>query len=175
MFAAHLAAGLALKQAAPKAPTWALLTGAFLPDFAWIALAGLGIEPADAGGYFDGWSHSLLSIAIMATVYALSFKSCGRRAQAVLCAAVASHYLLDVPIHPAPMELWPHAPFASAWDLWSWGKERSVIGLTHYAMVQGFITFVLLTTYTACADARGVSRRLVAASCVAVLGLWLLI
>jgi hypothetical protein len=175
VFAAHLAAGLALKQAAPKAPTWAYLTGAFVPDFAWIALAGLGVEPADAANYFDGWSHSLLSIAIMATAYALSFRSFGLRAQFVLGLAVGSHYLLDVLIHPAPIELWPHAPFASPWDLWSWGKERSAIGLTHYAMVQGVIAFVLLAIYATAARSRGVSRRLVAASCVAVFGLWLLI
>jgi membrane-bound metal-dependent hydrolase YbcI (DUF457 family) len=175
MFAAHLAAGLALKQTAPKAPTWAFLTGAFLPDFAWIVLAGLDIEPADPAHYFDGWSHSLLSTAIMATAYALVFRSFGRRAQFALWAAVASHYLLDAPIHPAPLELWPHATIASAWNLWPWGKERSAIGLTHYAMVQGVITFVLLATYATAARSRGVSRRLVVASCVAVSGLWLLI
>lgn len=55
MFAAHFAAGLALKSAAPKVRTWVLLTGAFLPDLAWIVLARAGIEPEDAVPYFDGW------------------------------------------------------------------------------------------------------------------------
>jgi len=37
MYAAHFAAGLAIKSRAPQAPTWALLVGAFIPDFVWIA------------------------------------------------------------------------------------------------------------------------------------------
>ncbi len=43
MYAAHFAAALAIKSFSPKAPTWALLTGAFLPDLFWIAfgLAGM--------------------------------------------------------------------------------------------------------------------------------------
>src|SRR4051812_26825912 len=39
VFAAHLAAGLVIKAAQPKAPAWAVLTGAFLPDLFWIAFA----------------------------------------------------------------------------------------------------------------------------------------
>jgi hypothetical protein len=46
MYSPHFAAALAIKSTAPRAPLWALLTGAFLPDMLWIALARLGVEPA---------------------------------------------------------------------------------------------------------------------------------
>jgi hypothetical protein len=46
MYAAHFAAGLAIKSRAPQAPTWALLIGAFLPDFIWIAFGLARIEPS---------------------------------------------------------------------------------------------------------------------------------
>jgi len=59
VYAAHFAAGLAIKSCVPEAPAWALLTGAFLPDFVWIALANRGIEPANPQIFFDDWSHSL--------------------------------------------------------------------------------------------------------------------
>ena len=39
MYAAHFAAGLAIKGKVEKAPLWALLIGAFVPDFIWIVLA----------------------------------------------------------------------------------------------------------------------------------------
>jgi len=71
MYAAHFAAGLAIKSSAPKAPTWALLIGAFLPDFAWIALGLAGIEPSQGPAFFDDWSHSLAMVIWWATQFAL--------------------------------------------------------------------------------------------------------
>jgi hypothetical protein len=58
MYAAHFAAALAFKSFSPKAPTWALLTGAFLPDLFWIAFGLAGIEPSQGPAFFDDWSHS---------------------------------------------------------------------------------------------------------------------
>jgi hypothetical protein len=51
----------------------ALLIGAFIPDLAWIAFARIGIEPAQASNFFDDWSHSLVSVAILATLFASAF------------------------------------------------------------------------------------------------------
>ena len=70
MYAAHLAAGLAIKAAEPKAPAWAVLTAAFLPDLFWIGFAAVGAEPANGTMFFDGWSHSVVSILIQAAVFA---------------------------------------------------------------------------------------------------------
>src|SRR5262249_17744574 len=73
MYAAHFAAGLALRSRAPQAPTWALLTGAFVPDFLWIAFAVLGVEPTARAVFFDDWSHSLLTTLLWATLFAACF------------------------------------------------------------------------------------------------------
>ena len=59
MYVAHFAGALAIKSRVPKAPTWALLVGAFIPDFIWIVLANRGIEPTEPSLFFDDWSHSL--------------------------------------------------------------------------------------------------------------------
>jgi hypothetical protein len=66
MYAAHFAAGLAIKSYAPKAPTWALLVGAFLPDFFWVAFGLAGIEPSQGTAFFDDWSHSLAMVILWA-------------------------------------------------------------------------------------------------------------
>jgi phosphatidylglycerophosphate synthase len=73
VYAAHFAAGLAIKSRIPKAPTWALLVGAFLPDFLWVILANRRIEPTDPRIFFDDWSHSLLMIVLWGILFALPF------------------------------------------------------------------------------------------------------
>ena len=78
MYAPHFAAALAIKARTPEAPLWALLTGAFVPDLLWIVLARIGIEPAQTSNFFDGWSHSLISVVVLATLYALPFLPKGR-------------------------------------------------------------------------------------------------
>jgi len=55
MYAPHFAAALAIKSTAPRAPLWALLAGAFLPDVLWIALARIGVDPPQSSRLFDDW------------------------------------------------------------------------------------------------------------------------
>jgi len=62
MYAPHFAAALAVKGRAREAPLWALLIGAFIPDLLWIALARIGIEPAQASNFYDDWLQSTPSI-----------------------------------------------------------------------------------------------------------------
>lgn len=57
---------------------WAILVGAFLPDLLWIALARIGAEPAQQFNFFDDWSHSLLSVVIMASGFSLLFVRAGK-------------------------------------------------------------------------------------------------
>lgn len=73
MYAAHFAAALAIKSKAPQTPTWALVTGAFLPDFAWVGLGLAGIEPSQGPAFFDDWSHSLAMVILWATLFACVF------------------------------------------------------------------------------------------------------
>ena len=108
MYAAHVAAALAIKAIRPKAPVWALVGAAFLPDLLWLALAMGGVENVDAATWFDGWSHSMLSILLQAAACtALAWRR-DRGVALAIGAAVASHLLLDLPMHPARLQLYPH-------------------------------------------------------------------
>jgi hypothetical protein len=175
MYAAHFAAGLAIKGRAPKAPTWALLTGAFLPDFFWIGFAAIGLEPATSKVFFDDWSHSLVSVLVEATAFALLFYRRGLTVWLPVWLAVISHFLLDLPIHPKPIALYPHAAIHAPWDLWAWATAKGFLGITPYWWIQLAIVFVLLAIYAAGAKKSGISNNLVAATCISVLGLHLLI
>lgn len=168
MYAAHMAAGLALKGYVPKAPAWALLTGAFVPDFLWIAFARTGIEPTRPDIFFDDWSHSLLMVAVWGALFALPFWKLGRRVVWALWFAVFSHFLLDAPFHPKFLALYPHssihigivatrAQFSFAY--W-WTECLSVI--------------VLSCIYVVLVDRQKFPRQLVAATLVLLAGLQLL-
>ena len=107
MYAPHFAAALAIKRKSPGAPLWALLIGAFIPDLVWMALARLGIEPAQTSNFFDDWSHSLVSIAILATLFASAFLRRGKPVVVAVWLAVFSHFVLDFPVHPKRLALAP--------------------------------------------------------------------
>jgi hypothetical protein len=175
MYAAHFAAGLAVKGRAPRAPIWALLTAAFLPDFFWIGFSAIGLEPANSRVFFDDWSHSLLSVTFEATVFAMLFY---RRSLAVwlpIWIAGLSHFLLDLPIHPKPLALYPHAAIHAPWDLWNWATAKGLLGITPYWWGQLAVVGVLLAIYATGAKKSGIPKHLVAASCVSILGLHLLV
>lgn len=174
MFAAHLAVGLAIKAAQPKAPTWAVLTGAFLPDVLWIGFAGLGIEPSSDAAFFDGWSHSAASIIVEAVLFALCFYRSGRAVATAVGLAVLSHLPLDALIHPAPIELWPHASLTLGQSSWSWGQTSFALNKSRYWWVQLAVVVPLLAFYSRRA-AREISINLTGASCIVVLGLHLLV
>jgi hypothetical protein len=57
MYAPHFAAALAIESRVRRAPLWALLVGAFLPDLVWIVFARAGVEPAQPSCFFDDWSQ----------------------------------------------------------------------------------------------------------------------
>ena len=72
MYAPHFAAALAIKGRSPGAPLWALLCRRLYSRPAVIALARIGIEPAQTSNFFDDWSHSLVSVAVLAYLHQLS-------------------------------------------------------------------------------------------------------
>jgi hypothetical protein len=171
MYAAHFAAALAIKGCAPRAPAWALLTGAFIPDGVWIGLAGAGIEPADASVFFDDWSHSALSILIEASLFALFFYRRGIAVWLPVWLAVVSHFLLDALVHPKPLAFYPHAVLHFGADHWQWGQVRAFLGMPHYWWLQAALVLALLAIYLAGARRQQLPTNLAAASCISVAGL----
>jgi hypothetical protein len=174
MFAAHLAAGLAVKAAQPKAPAWVLLTGAFLPDIVWIACSAAGIEYTAHAPLFDGWSHSLFSILAQAILFALLFLRLGPGVAIAAGCAVLSHFLLDLPIHPQPLELYPHSSIHLGWALWKWGSAQAALGESRYWWVQLGVILPLLVAYVLGRRRMAQPVNLAIASCVVVLGMHLL-
>jgi hypothetical protein len=168
MYAAHFAAGLAIKSRVPKAPTWALLVGAFIPDLIWVVLANRGIEPTEPRLFFDDWSHSLLMIGVWASLFALMFWRGERRVVLAVWFAVFSHFLLDFPIHPKFLALYPHSSLHVGLYL------SGTIGATKYWWVQMCVLAVLTATYAQGARRLRFHANLIAASCVALFALHLL-
>lgn len=163
MYAAHFAAGLAIKGKVEKAPLWALLIGAFVPDFIWIVLAWRGVEPTDPQLYFDDWSHSLLMVVVWACLFAAFFyRRYGVTVVLAVWCAVFSHFLLDMPIHPKDLALYPHSPWHLGWGLWSMGFGK-------YWLVQLVVTLLLLSVYALWSRRRNVPWSGIAISCYLVL------
>jgi hypothetical protein len=148
VYAGHYAAGLALKAKQPRTPTWALLLGVGFLDVLFGIFVMLGIErvtvtPGVSPGFaldFIDWSHSLAMSLVWAVLFSSFF---WRRGAAVALAtgfAVFSHFLLDWPMHPQDLALWPHSSIHIGFGLWSklptgwWWVELAFIlaGCTYY-------------------------------------------
>jgi hypothetical protein len=168
MYAAHLAVGLGIKAAAPKAPTWAVLGAAFLPDLFWLTFSKAGIEPVGPGIFFDGWSHSVLSIVVQALAVGLLSLKLERSVALALGGAVLSHLPLDIPIHPRALELYPHSLETVGVFFKSWGVQLSWLGKSHYWWVEADITLVLLVLYALLAVRAGFTSNVVLASAILV-------
>jgi hypothetical protein len=126
VYVGHFAAGLALKAVEPKAPTWGLLIGVGLMDLLFGPFVLLGIEhasitPGVSPGFsldFIDWSHSLAMSLVWSVAFALLFVRLGKRVAAVMGFAVFSHFLLDLPMHPSDLALWPHSSAHLGFGLW---------------------------------------------------------
>lgn len=148
MYAGHFAAGLALKAGVPRAPTWGLLIGVGLLDLLFGPLVLLGIEratvtPGTSPGFsldMIDWSHSLAMAAVWSVLYAALFLRHERPVVLAMGIAVFSHFLLDLPMHPADLALWPGSAVHLGFGLWRslptgwWFLELAVIvaGLACY-------------------------------------------
>jgi hypothetical protein len=141
MYVGHFAAGLAIKALAPRTPTWALLVGVGLLDilFAPFVLAGIEratVTPAVSPGFsldFIDWSHSLAMSLAWSILFACGFARYGREVMLALGLAVFSHFLLDVPMHPPDLALWPYSAVHIGIGVWQlapngwWFLELGVI------------------------------------------------
>jgi hypothetical protein len=175
VYAAHFAAGLAVKGRVPQAPIAALMTAVFLPDLIWVALARASVEPEyPPRGFFDDWSHSVLMIVVWSSLFALLFWKHDRAIAVAVWVAGLSHLILDFLIHPARLALYPHAHLHVGWDLWQWGQQKSRLGPNHYWWVEAAFLVVLLAVYGASWRRSGIRPKTLAAACLLVTGLHLL-
>jgi hypothetical protein len=141
MYVGHFAAGLALKGAEPKAPTWGLLLGVGLLDILFGPFVLLGIEratltpdisPGFSLDYID-WSHSFAMAVVWSVLFAIPFLRMGKSVAAVMGLAVFSHFVFDIPMHPADLALWPNSSVHLGLGLWRslpngwWFVELGVI------------------------------------------------
>ena len=174
MYAPHFAAALAVKGRAREAPLWALLIGAFIPDLLWIALARIGIEPAQASNFYDDWSHSLVSVAILATLFASAFLRRGKPVFIAIWLAVFSHFLLDFPVHPKRLALAPLTGVYLGWDLLAWGSRPGWLGAINDWWLQAAVLLVLLLVYATGVRRSDPQPATVAASVTFLIGIQLL-
>ena len=126
MYAGHFAAALAIKAKEPRAPTWALLLGVGFLDVLFGIFLMLGIEratmtPGVSPGFsldFIDWSHSLAMSLAWAALFSIPFWRRGSAVAVAVGFAVFSHFLLDLPMHPPDMALWPHSTTHLGLGLW---------------------------------------------------------
>jgi hypothetical protein len=130
MFIGHLGVGLALKKAEPRINLGWLFVAAMLLDVVWWILVLAGLEqsrvPADYAqrrylGFEFPYSHSLIgALAGSALAGAGGWWFFRRwRAAGVLAAAVLSHWLLDVLVHPPEILLMPTGSSRLGLGLWT--------------------------------------------------------
>lgn len=148
MYAGHFAAGLALKAKEPKAPMWGILVGVGLLDLLFGPFVLVGIEqatltPGQSPGFsldHIDWSHSLLMSLLWSLAYAALFLRWGGRVAGVMGVAAFSHFVLDLPMHPSDLALWPGSDVHLGFGLWRalptgwWFVELAVVaaGAAYY-------------------------------------------
>ncbi len=105
---------------------WGILIGVGLLDVLFGPFVLLGIERASiTPGVSPGftldhidWSHSLAMALVWSSLFALLFLRMGRRVAIVMGIAAFSHFLLDLPMHPPDMALWPGSEIHFGLGLW---------------------------------------------------------
>jgi hypothetical protein len=141
--------------------------GAFLPDFFWVGFGVAGIEPSQGPAFLDDWSHSLAMVLLWASLFSLFFLRRGLSVVFPIGLAVLSHFLLDLPIHPKNLALYPHSSLHLGWGLWR-------IGPRNYWWVQLGVVIVLTLIYVQGARKQHFASHLILATCILLLGLHLM-
>ena len=149
MYAAHFAAALAIKTAQPRTPMTPLMGAAFLPDLLWLGLSLDGLEIVEPGMWFDGWSHSIASIVVQATLVGALWWRRDVPVAVALAGAVLSHLVLDLPMHPAPLEWFPHATVGVGDFLHGWAGTAWILGKSRAWWVEATVVICGLSIYLA--------------------------
>lgn len=131
MFLGHYGVALAAKRAAPRSSLGTLAFATQFADEIWPLLLLLGLEKVRivpglmAANSLDfvsyPISHSLAAIVAWAIVIGLVYFAIRRykRGAWVVAAVVASHWLLDVPVHRPDLPLWPGSSILVGLGLWN--------------------------------------------------------
>ena len=171
MYAGHFAAGLAIKVAEPRAPMAAVMGLVFLPDLLWLGLSIAGVEIVEPGMWFDGWSHSIASIVVQAAlVAALSWRR-GIGVSTALGCAVLTHLVLDLPMHPEPLEWYPHASAGFGNFLHGWAENVGPLGKTEGWWVEAVFVTLGVLTYLAGSRRAGVGKATAGAGAILIASL----
>lgn len=88
--------------------------------------------------------------------------------------SVLSHFVLDLPIHPKKIALFPHSSVHLGWNSWNFGLSRSWLGATHYWWIELAALIGLIVIYTHGARRAEFAMNLIMASCLLVVGLHLI-
>ena len=122
---------------------WGILVGVGLLDLLFGPFVLLGIEqasitPDQSPGFsldYIDWSHSLLMSLVWSAAYAGLFVRWGGRVAGVMALAAFSHFVLDIPMHPPDLALWPGSDVHVGLGLWRvlpqgwWFVELALIAL----------------------------------------------
>lgn len=171
MYAGHFAVALAIKVAEPRAPIAALLGLAFLPDLLWLGFSMGGLELVEPGVWFDGWSHSIASIILQAAIVAILWWRRGVGVSAACACAVLSHLILDLPVHLAPLEWYPHANSGVGNFLGGWARNAALFGKTNGWWVEAAIVICGVSIYLAGSRRAGVDKATAGAAAILVASL----
>jgi hypothetical protein len=171
MYAGHFAAGLAIKAAEPRVPMAAVMGLVFLPDLLWLSLSLAGLELVEPGIWFDGWSHSIASIMVQAALVAALWRHRGAGVAAAVAAAVLSHLVLDLPMHPAPLEWYPHASTGFGNFLHGWAADVGLFGKSRGWWVEATVVICGLSIYVARSRRAGVGKATAVAGAILVASL----
>jgi hypothetical protein len=135
MFVGHYGAAFVAKGVEPRAPLWALLLAVQWVDVMWAIFLFLGLERARLDPSLPGLplhldhmplTHSLVATAIWAAFgYIVAKRALGAdgRVAAIIAAAVASHWFLDLLVHR------PDLPLV-------WGEPKLGLAMWNYPLFE---------------------------------------
>lgn len=173
MFIGHVAAALAAKRAAPRAPLGVLFTAALLPDYLWPVLVLAGAEQVDIAPGDTAftplrfvsypWSHSLVMVAAAGAALGLAFawRTRDRAGGVVLALLAVSHWVMDWLSHRADL---PLVPGGAVYGLGLWNSIPATL------LVEGGLFAAGVWLYAAFTTAKDRTGRYAYWSLVGVLG-----
>jgi membrane-bound metal-dependent hydrolase YbcI (DUF457 family) len=155
MFLGHYGLALAAKRASPRTSLGTLVFGAQFLDELWPILLLAGVERVRiVPGFMSAssleftwypWSHSLLMTAVWAMCIGAAYRMWVRnpRGAWLMAALVLSHWLLDAPMHPPDLPLWPGSSILVGAGLWS--SKRVTIVIDAGIFLIGLLVYVRTT------------------------------